>query len=141
MAGLFVLFVLALLMGLPLFVTGWVMYDRLGRLERSGVPAYGQVVDVRYRRTDDGHRITHLVLWHTAEGQPRHQAVRFPTAALRWLHVGSPVTVRYDPRHPSRVLVDGVPTPRGTAVTLLVFGGIVLAVALLLLTVAVTAAV
>ncbi|THA25657.1 DUF3592 domain-containing protein [Streptomyces sp. RKND-216] len=140
MAALFVLFVPALLVGLPLFVWGWVMYDRLGRLERSGVPVQGQVVDVRYRRTDDGHRITHIVLWHTAEGQPRHRAVRFPTAALRWLHVGSPVTVRYDPRHPSRALVDGAPTPKGTAVTLMVFGGIVLAVALLLLTSAVVAA-
>ncbi|EST37689.1 hypothetical protein N566_11630 [Streptomycetaceae bacterium MP113-05] len=130
---LFVLFVPALLLGLPVFVAGWVMYDRAGRLERTGVPAHGQVVDVRYRRTDEGHRITHIVLWHTAQGQPRHQAVQFPTSALRTLYPGAPVTLRYDPRNPSRVRVDGTPSPRGQAVVLMVFGGIVLAVAFMLL--------
>lgn len=139
MATLFVLFVPALLLGLPVFVAGWVMYDRAGRLERHGVPAYGQVVDVRYRRTDDGHRITHIVLWHTAQGQPRHQAVRFPTAALPSLHPGAPVSLRYDPRNPSRVRVDGTASPKGQAVALMVFGGIVLGVAGLLLFMALVA--
>ncbi|MEU3910991.1 DUF3592 domain-containing protein [Streptomyces sp. NPDC029721] len=99
-----------LVMGVVFLGFGVYGLRRAGEIRRTGVTAAGRVVRHRIRQDDDGATYHHPVVgWTTRDGRECEYPSRLGRGgtATRGLAIGSPVTVRYDEKDPSRFAIQG----------------------------------
>lgn len=105
--------------GITLSVTGLVLLER--RPPHSAPRVLGQVVAL-HPGTGTRHPV---VAWHTADGGAVQKVLRVPAAAQASFVPGLAVWLRYDPRKPLRMAVEGVNNaPRRVAAVLLTLAGV-----------------
>ncbi|WP_405607276.1 DUF3592 domain-containing protein [Streptomyces sp. NBC_01511] len=94
--------------GAGVFGIGSVGLWRSFDLWRHGVRAAGQVVRLETTADGQGRRIHRPVVgWVTGDGRPMEVQSSFGRSWVGRFRPGTPVRIRYDPRSPERMRIEG----------------------------------
>lgn len=107
--------------GVVVFGIGFVGLRRSLALRRDGVPASGQVIRLETTYNGQGGRVHRPVVgWVTADGRSMEVESPYGRSWVGRFRPGAPVQIRYDPRHPERMRIDGY--GQGVQVVFMVVG-------------------
>ncbi|WP_405791838.1 DUF3592 domain-containing protein [Streptomyces sp. NBC_01506] len=94
--------------GAAVFVIGFVGLRRSFALRRDGVRAAGQVVRLKTTSNGQGGSIHRPVVgWTTADGRSMEVESEYGRSWVGRFRPGTPVRIRYDPRRPERMRIEG----------------------------------
>ncbi|MFI6085288.1 DUF3592 domain-containing protein [Streptomyces sp. NPDC051217] len=94
--------------GAVVFTIGFVGFWRILALRRDGVRAQGWVVRLETTSSGQGGRIHRPVVgWVTGEGRRMEVESPYGRSWVGRFGPGTPVRIRYDPRRPERMRIEG----------------------------------
>ncbi|MFD3522334.1 DUF3592 domain-containing protein [Streptomyces sp. NPDC058653] len=94
--------------GAMVFTIGFVGFWRTFTLRRDGVRAEGHVVRLETTSNGQGGRIHRPVVgWATADGRRMEVESPYGRSWVGRFRPGTPVRIRYDPRRPERMRIEG----------------------------------